>query len=153
MTEDVTQDVLVHELRLAFEDELTTLRNYLAMGEFLEGPYAQGIVGEELVNDVDEEASHAKKLAKRITELDGKPPYSTERNVSQSVVDSVEDETDVREAVEAVIELEREAVNRYSKIVELSRELGDDVTRDLAEELLADEEEHLDEFEGFLNGM
>lgn len=153
MSEEVTQEELINELKLAYEEELMSLRNYLAMGEFLEGPVGQSVVGEELRADVGEELSHAERLAQRITELGGRPPYSTEQSVSQSVVENVEDELDVEEAVRDVIELEEGAVERYNKIIEMSRVLGDDVTRDLAEDLLADEEEHLDEFEGFLNGM
>lgn len=145
---------LVNELNLAYVEELRSLQNYLSMGVFLEGVSGQGVIGESLLEDVEEEKEHAERLAERITELDGKPAYSSEDlEVSQKVVESVVNELDMEEAVESVIELERGAINRYNRIIEISKENGDSVTRHMAEELLADEEKHLDEFEAYLRNL
>lgn len=147
---EVNTEDLIRELNLAYEEELKSLQNYLSIGVYLEGVYGQGVVAEDLIQDVGEERNHAERLAQRITELDGKPVFSTQDNTSQKIVDNVQSEDDVEEAVRAVIELEKGAVERYKKIIRMSRELGDETTRRLAEDLLADEEEHLDDFEGYL---
>lgn len=152
MTE-YSQNDLVEELKKAYLDELESLNNYLSLGEYIEGLYGQGVVAEDLIKDVDEELNHAKRLSKRIAELDGKPPLSVEYEASQTVVSSVEDENDVKGVVESVIQLESDAIKQYKKIVEIAEEVNDPVTRNLAEDLLADEEEHLDEFEGFLEDL
>ena len=56
----------------------------------------------------------------------------------------------MRTVVEGVIEAESDAVSTYQELVDLAEDADDPVTEDLAAELLADEEEHLVEFEGFL---
>jgi bacterioferritin (cytochrome b1) len=152
MTEYEKSD-LVEELKKAYTDELESMNNYLSIGEYLEGPVGQGIIGEDLLEDVDEELNHAEELARRLTELGEKPPSSVDYNPSQQVVSKVEEETDVREAVEIVVQLEKDAVSRYEKIIEIAEHLGDSVTRKMAEDFLSDEEQHLDDFEGYLEGI
>lgn len=156
MSDKVTQSELVKELKKAYVEELLSLQNYLSIGNYLEGVDGE-YIGDSLVGDVDEEKSHAERLAQRLTELDARPVLSSEvsdlEGVSQDIMLSVDNEGSVRDAVEAVIELESGAVKRYKRIIRYARELGDETTRTLAEDLLADEEEHLDEFEGYKNQM
>ena len=48
-----------------------------------------------------------------------------------------------------MIEAERGAVNHYSKIIEVCQE-ADPVTADMVTTILADEQQHMRTFEGFL---
>jgi bacterioferritin len=73
--------------------------------------------------------------------------------MSQEALQPPEEATDELSVVEGVIEAESDAVATYRELIEAAEEAGDPVTEDLATELLADEEEHLAEFEGFKAGL
>ena len=60
-----------------------------------------------------------------------------------------EDPTNVLSVIDGVIEAEKGAVETYRELIDVAEEADDPVTEDFATELLADEEEHLAEFEGY----
>jgi bacterioferritin len=108
---------------------------------------AQGIhsesVAAEFLEHAREEERHADMVAKRITELNGKPNFDpeglkTRSHAEYAVGDSLEEM--IREDLIA----ERIAVSTYSEIV---RWLADEdpTTRRMIEEILAKEEEHADD--------
>jgi bacterioferritin len=108
---------------------------------------AQGIhsqaVAAEFLEHAREEEMHADAVAKRITELNGRPDFNpaglqTRSHAEYKDVDKLEDM--IREDLVA----ERIAISTYSEIV---RWLGNDdpTTRRLIEEILAKEEEHADD--------
>jgi bacterioferritin len=108
---------------------------------------AQGIhsqaVANEFLEHAKEEEAHADAVAKRITELNGRPNFDpgglkTRSHAEYKDVDSLEDM--IREDLVA----ERIAISTYSEII---RWLGNDdpTTRRLMEEILAKEEEHADD--------
>lgn len=108
---------------------------------------AQGIhsqaVANEFLEHATEEQLHADMVAKRITELHGKPNFDpeglrTRSHAEYKVVDTLEDM--IREDLVA----ERIAVSTYSEIVRWL-ENDDPTTRRLMEEILAKEEEHADD--------
>ena len=67
----------------------------------------------------------------------------------QQMLQPPRDQTDVPTVIRGVIQAEQAAVDQYNKIIRMC-EGTDYATQDLAIELLADEEEHRREFEGFL---
>lgn len=83
-----------------------------------------------------EEMHHADKLVQRIIFLEGHPNL-------QKVGPLRIGET-VKEVLEADLAGEHDAWNSYKKSREICQELGDYVTMKLFEELLADEEGHID---------
>lgn len=108
---------------------------------------AQGIhgdsVADEFLEHANEEQSHADMVAKRITELNGKPNLNpaglmTRSHAEYKEVDSLDEM--IREDLVA----ERIAISTYSEIV---RWLANDdpTTRRVIEEILAKEEEHADD--------
>jgi bacterioferritin len=108
---------------------------------------AQGIHGQtvaaEFLEHAQQEEAHANAIAKRITELNGRPNFnpdglSTRSHAEYQESDSLEDM--IREDLVA----ERVAVATYSEIV---RWLGDNdpTTRRMMEDVLAQEEEHADD--------
>ncbi len=83
-----------------------------------------------------EEMKHADELIERILFLDGVPNLQRLGKVRVG-------ET-VPEQLKLDLALEMEAVGKLNKYVALAAEEGDNATRDLFEELLESEEEHVD---------
>jgi bacterioferritin len=83
-----------------------------------------------------EEMHHADKIIDRIIFLDGHP------NLQK--VGALRIGQNVREVLEADLAGEHDARNSYKKSREICQELGDYVTMKLFEELLQDEEGHID---------
>lgn len=108
---------------------------------------AQGIhseaVAAEFLEHAKEEESHADSIAKRITELNGKPNFDPDGLKSRSHAEYKDADT-LDEMIREDLVAERIAISTYSEIV---RWLGNDdvTTRRLMEEILAKEEEHADD--------
>jgi bacterioferritin len=131
---DVLNEVLATEI-------VCTLR-YKSHYFMAQGIHSQSVANEFLEHAREEEA-HADAVAKRITELNGRPNFDpagldARSHAEYKEVDRLEDM--IREDLVA----ERIAISTYSEIV---RWLGNDdpTTRRLIEEILAKEEEHADD--------
>ncbi len=135
-------------LAQARNDEFETVINYQTDAIALAGVAAEE-VSESLRADVQEELGHAEEIGERISQLGGQPKGSFEMEMGQESLQPPEDPTDTLSVIDGVIEAEQGAVETYRELIEVAEEADDPVTEDLATELLADEEEHLTEFEGF----
>lgn len=132
----------------ARNDEFETVINYQTDAIALAGIAAEE-VAESLSADVQEELGHAEQIGERIVQLGGQPKGSFAMEMGQESLQPPEDPTDTLAVIKGVIDAEEGAVETYRELVEVADEAGDPVTEDLATELLADEEEHLTEFEGY----
>lgn len=141
-------DAVIVALRQAYAAEIETVANYLANSEHLDGVRAKQIKN-ALAADVTAELQHATLLAKRIKTIGGAPPGSMELAMTQSTLQPPKNATDVVAVIRGVIDAERQAISTYEQIIRLT-EGSDYVTQDLAITILADEQEHLREFVGFL---
>jgi bacterioferritin len=129
--------------------ELETVLNYLANSVNLDGVRAEEIK-KSLGADVPGEIAHAQQLAGRIKQLGGHIPGSkTLAAMLGGQIQPVADTTDVVGVIKSVIAAEEAACAQYKKIIK-AVEGEDYVTQDLCIRLLADEEEHLVQFKGFL---
>lgn len=144
---DKNDNKVVELLTKAYVDEVETIANYLAHGVRLD-TFDGHDVAEELIADVQEEEQHAQMLGERLKVLDEVPPTSLDNSMefSQEDLNGIEDTTDVLAVVDGVISAERDACETYRQLVKEAREVDDYGTASLAEELLRDEEEHLEEF-------
>lgn len=98
--------------------------------------------------DITEELGHATQLGQRIKQLGGLLPGSKSVKVGGQI-QPTDDTTDVVAVIKAVIDAEESACEHYKSIIKATD--GEDyVTQDLCIRLLADEEEHLILFKGFL---
>ncbi len=88
-----------------------------------------------------DEMKHAEALAERLDYLGGKP---TTQPTPITVGETLE------EMVRLDLKAEEEAIALYRQIIEQAVSEGDYVTEDLTRSLLADEEEHLNEFQKLL---
>jgi len=138
---------IIDELHKAYWAEMETVMNYLAHATNLDGVSAEEIK-EKLNNEINDELGHAKKIALRIKELNGKIDGSDTFSANQKTLQAIDDTTDVKYVIDGVIDAENEAINTYKNIIKIS-EGNDFVTQDLATQILADEETHKTVFEGF----
>src|SRR5215831_9501164 len=131
---DVLNDVLATET-------VCTLR-YRYHYFMVKGIHASG-VEDEFLEHARQEQEHADRVAKRITELGGKPNLNPEGLAARSHAQYGEGET-LEDMIKEDLIAERIAIATYSEIV---RWLGNDdpTTRRMMEEILATEEEHADD--------
>jgi bacterioferritin len=141
-------EALIAALSKAYNMELETVMNYIAISTNMDGVMAKHIK-EELLADVAAELQHAQDIARRIKTIGGIVPGSKQLRMTQDALQTPADTTDIRAVINGVIAAEEAAIAQYKEIIKLA---GDDdpVTADLATTALADEEEHRREFKGFL---
>jgi bacterioferritin len=145
----VTTKQTIDLLLESYAMELETVLNYLANSVNLDGVRAEEIK-KSLGADVPGEIAHAQQLANRIKQLGGHIPGSKSIGAMLGKqIQPVTDTTDVVGVIKSVIAAEETACAQYKKIIK-AVEGEDYVTQDLCIRLLADEEEHLVQFKGFL---
>jgi bacterioferritin len=144
----VTKEQIIAALRKAYNMELETVVNYLANSLQLDGVRAD-FIKQALAGDIQGELTHAQQLGARIKQLGGAIPGSQELEMSQKSLQPPTDTTDVVAVIRGVLQAEEEAIAHYRSIAKLTE--GEDyVTQDLAITLMADEEGHRQQFEGYL---
>lgn len=90
------------------------------------------------------EMTHAEMIADRLNYLGGVPTTKPDEiNVGETLKEMIENNS----------EAEKEAIALYKQIINKCREEDDVVTRKMFEQILEDEENHLDMFEGWLGDM
>jgi len=142
-----SREEVVKMLQTAYSMELETVMNYLANSINLDGVRAEEIK-KSLAADITEELGHAQELGKRIKQLGGLLPGSTGVELGGQTQPS-ENTTDIVFAIQAVIDAEESAIAHYKNIIGAT-DGSDYVTQDLCIRLLADEEEHVILFKGFM---
>jgi bacterioferritin len=83
-----------------------------------------------------DEMKHAEKIIGRLLFLEGRPVVSTLNKIH--IGDTVEAQH------KSDIESEMGAIKAYNDAIKVTTDLGDNGTRELLEDILEDEEEHLD---------
>ncbi|HXK59378.1 MAG TPA: ferritin-like domain-containing protein [Acidobacteriota bacterium] len=139
---------IIRELTRSYWMEIETVQNYIANSVNLEGVRAKEIK-ESLGDDVEQELSHARRLAERIHVLGGVVPGSMEFRAEQQSIQPPKESTDVISVIRGVIQAEDQAIEQYSKIIELCDQV-DWATQDMCIELMADEQGHRREFISYL---
>lgn len=121
--------------------ELTAINQYFIHHELCENWRYQRLAKRSREESI-EEMKHAEKLIERILYLDGIPNMQRymKINVGQNVPEQLQFD----------LALEKDAVARLNQGIELARTKGDNGSRLLLEEILEDEEEHIDWLEAQL---
>lgn len=139
---EVLNEVLATEI-------VCTLRykNHYYMAQ---GIHAQSVAA-EFLQHAQEEEMHADMVAKRITELNGRPNYNPAGLQTRSHAEYAEADT-IEDMIREDLVAERIAISTYSEII---RWLGNDdpTTRRMIEEILAKEEEHADDLANLLGHL
>lgn len=142
------REKLVGMLEKAYWMEIETVMSYIANSTNPDGVRAQEIV-QSLAGDVGEELAHAQLFAKRIKELYGTVPGSKDFRASQDALQPPADSLDLVHVIRGVIAAERGAIEHYNRIIQATDGV-DPVTQDMLTTILADEQNHVRTFEGFL---
>jgi bacterioferritin len=85
------------------------------------------------------EMKHAEKLIARILFLEGQPVVSELRKINVG--------QDVPKMVANDLHLEYDAIKEYNDAIKLCVEVGDNATKQLLEEILKEEDDHVDQLE------
>ena len=139
---------IVDLLTQAYWMELETVQSYIANSINLDGVRAEEIK-KSLQADVTAELGHAQQFGQRIKQLYGRVPGSFDFKPTQKSLQPPADTTDVVSVIRGVIEAEQGAIDHYMTIIRACEGV-DYVTADMVTTILADEEGHLREFEGFM---
>src|SRR5688572_13910749 len=136
-------DKVIAELNEALREELTAINQYFIHAEMAHN-WGYHKLGSYVRKQSIDEMKHAEKLIERILFLDGTPKMELlDLNIGGTV----------RAQIEADLKLEVNAVAMYNKAIQISRDAGDDASRELFTILLKDEEEHVDWLEAQLHLM
>jgi bacterioferritin len=146
--DEVKRKEIIGLLTQAYWMELETVQNYIANSINPDGVRAEEIK-KSLLADVTAELGHAQQFGHRIKQLYGRVPGSMDFRAEQRSLQPPADTTDIVAVIKGVIEAEQGAIDHYMKIIRACEGV-DYVTQDMVTTILADEEGHLREFEGFL---
>ena len=127
-------DKVIAELNEALREELTAINQYFIHAEMCHN-WGYHRLGSYIRKQAIDEMKHAEELIERILFLDGTPKME---HLDLTVGGNV------RAQIEADLKLEVNAVAMYNKAIQVSRDAGDDQSRELFSKLLKDEEQHVD---------
>ena len=143
-----SKEPIIAALQKAYNMELETVTNYLANSIHLDGVRAEAIK-KALTADITGELGHATQIGHRLKQLGSTVPGSLKLKMTQKSLQPPAETTDVVAVIRGVVAAEEEAIEHYNSMIQLC-DGTDYVTQDLAIKLLADEEAHRQEFEGYL---
>src|SRR5947209_2603015 len=124
---------VIAALNDALKEELTAINQYFLHAEMCENWHYKKLADHVRKESIDE-MRHAEALIERILFLDGTPNMT---ELMQLTVGA-----NVKAQLESDLKLEINAVAMYNRYVQLSRDEGDNASRELFERLLRDEEAH-----------
>lgn len=129
---------LIEVLNQLLADELTAINQYMVHAEMCED-WGYGKLHKKLEKRSIDEMKHAEKLIGRILFLEGIPIVS---NLNKIHIGS-----DVPKQVASDHVAEADAIKAYNNAIALAGEVKDFATRELLENILSDEDKHIDEIE------
>lgn len=135
---------IIDALNEVLAGELTAINQYFLHAKMFENWGYQRLHNKVHAESIDE-MKHADELIERILYLDGIP------NVQK--LGRVRIGEDPREMFECDLAVEQEAIPRLNDAIKLCRDQGDNGTRHLFENMLTDEEAHVDWLEAQLHLM
>ena len=134
-------DQVLAFLNEALKAELTAINQYFLHAKMCENWGYLRLAAYNRKESIDE-MKHADELMERILFLEGTPNMTDMFPIKVG--------TNVQAQLENDMALELAAVQRLNEAIKLSREVGDNASRELFERILIDEEHHIDYLEGQL---
>lgn len=129
---------LIKVLNELLADELTAINQYIVHAEMCEN-WGYGKLHDHFEKRAIDEMKHAGKLIARILFLEGMPVVSK--------LNPLHIGSDVPKMFEYDHKAEEGAIKAYNDAIVLAGELKDYATRELLEQILGDEDEHIDGIE------
>jgi bacterioferritin len=133
---------ILETLNSLLADELTAINQYMVQSEMC-ADWGYEKLHEAIEKRAIDEMKHAEKLIGRILFLEGKPIVSNLNKINIGATVDAQHKNDH--------DAEEMAIKAYNDAIKLAVEVGDNGTRDLLEEILEDEEEHIDWIESQLD--
>lgn len=131
---------VIAQLNQALREELSAINQYFLHAEMCHN-WGYHRLGAYIKKQSIDEMKHAEKLIERLLFLDAIPKMELmELSIGQNV----------KAQLEADLKLEEQAVKMYNDAIRVSRDAGDDASRELFALLLRDEESHVDWLEAQL---
>jgi bacterioferritin len=131
-------------LNQVLKAELTAINQYFLHAEMCEN-WGYERLGKKVKKESIEEMVHAEKCMERILYLDGTPNMTDYFKINIGAT--------VEQQFKNDLQLEVEAVKRLNDGIKLCVAQGDNASRDLAEQILTDEEHHIDWLEAQLHAI
>jgi bacterioferritin len=128
-------DNVIDRLNFLLADELTAVSQYMVHSEMCAN-WGYGKIADVIEKRAIDEMKHAEKLIGRILFLEGKPVVS---NLNPMHIGG-----EIPEQIDNDCGAEDGAVHAYNDAIRLCTVEGDSGTRELLEDILEDEEEHID---------
>ena len=129
---------LIEVLNSLLADELTAINQYMVHAEMCED-WGYDKLHEHFEKRSIDEMKHAEKLIGRILFLEGLPIVS---NLKEIKIGS-----EVPKQLDNDLAAEMDAMTAYNQAIKLAVEVGDNVTKQLLESILKDEDDHIDSIE------
>ena len=126
---------VVEYLNRILKNELTAINQYFLHARMLRH-WGVKKLGEYEYKESIDEMKHADRLAERILFLDGLPNFQALGRLRIG--------ENVEEILKADMEAEQQGAKLYRDVIAHAESVRDYVTRDLAREILSDEEKHID---------
>ncbi|HYL36616.1 MAG TPA: bacterioferritin [Bryobacteraceae bacterium] len=137
-------DKVLENLGIALKAELTAINQYFLHAKMCEN-WGYFRLGQHYRQESIDEMVHAEKLMNRILFLEGTP--------NMTDIGPIKVGRNVKAQLENDLALELGAVKHLNSAIKQAAEAGDNASRALFEEILADEEEHVDYLEGQLHAI
>ncbi len=135
-------DEVLAVLNELLADELTAINQYMVHSEMCDN-WGYERLHKLIEKRAVDEMKHAEKLIARILFLEGRPVVSKLNPIHLG--------PEVKEQFENDRKAETGAIKSYNDAIELCVQKGDNGSRDLLEDILEDEEDHLDWLEAQLD--
>ena len=133
---------ILETLNELLADELTAINQYMVQSEMC-ADWGYEKLHEAIEKRAIDEMKHAEQLIGRILFLEGTPIVSHLNKINIGATVDAQHKNDH--------EAEEMAIKAYNDGIKLAVEAGDNGTRDMLEEILEDEEEHIDWIESQLD--
>jgi bacterioferritin len=135
---------IIEFLNAALKAELTAINQYFLHAKMCEN-WGYFRLAQYYRKESIDEMVHAEKLMQRILFLEGGP--------NMTDIGRINIGKNVKAQLDSDMALELDAVAHLNKAIKFAVEVGDNASRQLFEEILVDEEEHVDHIEGQLHAI
>ena len=143
------KEVVIRLLNEALATEWVCVLRYYRHYFMASGMLADAVKG-EFLEHAQQEQAHANKLAERIVQLGGEPDLNPDTLTARAHAEYKEGQ-DLRDMVKEDLVAERIAIDSYREMIDYIGD-KDTTTKRILESILAQEEEHADEFSDLLDG-